>query len=174
MLKPNCLVHTYVRRWLLIPLFMCWKARPKWELEPWRLRIWDCRETLCDGFELMWIGCYPTWAFILPLFFIFFHLSSSNHFLLLDLVRPFLDLVRSHAGSIVFLFRILTNSAPEFSDVEFGLRFSPFPPYSSSPSLSIPPELFGTILYTIFCHTRNQDKYKYNQSYDIARHVNAS
>ena len=62
---------------------------------------------------------------------VFFSFVSN----LLDLVRPFLDLVRPNP-----LFTLLSVS--EFSDIEFRHHFSSFSSNSSSPSLSIPPELF--------------------------------
>lgn len=63
-------------------------------------------------------------------------------FCLLDLVRPFLDLVRPDTVSVVFVFQFLTGSASKFIGTEFGRRPSLFSSNSSSPSLSIPPELF--------------------------------
>lgn len=120
-----------------------------------------------------WVRLDVNWVLsYLSFFFSFIVIPSSNHFLL-DLVRPFLDLVRSHAASVVFLFAFLTHPAPEFSDVEFGLRFSPFPPYPSSPSLSIPPELFGNYICIWFCdfyHTPKPRHVWIIQRCDIARH----
>lgn len=60
----------------------------------------------------------------------------------LDLVRPFLDLVRPRTVSVVFVFQFLTDSISKSTDTEFGRCPSPFSSNSSSPSLSIPPELF--------------------------------
>jgi len=76
--------------------------------------------------------------------FLSFLEASSFLFLssVLDLVRPFLDLVRPPSFSCVFFLRLVTSHTSEMSAVRFGHRLSPFPPNSRSPSLSIPPELF--------------------------------
>ncbi|RXH80106.1 hypothetical protein DVH24_041253 [Malus domestica] len=78
-------------------------------------------------------------------------LSSSTTFasipsLFLDLVRPFLDLVRCHARSVVFVLHFAPSFASELTDIQLGLCSSSLPPNSSSPSLSIPPELFHNYL----------------------------
>ncbi len=98
--------------------------------------------------------CYPTWAFyptfffiqsiIYPFLFIFLFVS------LLDLVRPFLDLVRPHSVSVVFIFLFLIGSISKSTDIESNLCPSLFLPNPSSPSLSIPPELFEISLSCIY------------------------
>ena len=90
---------------------------------------------------LWYLGAILPELFILPP-------SSSNLFLfslffhLLDLVRPFLDLVRPNSVSVIFIFQFFKGSISKSSDIESNLRPSLFPSNSSSPSLSIPPELF--------------------------------
>lgn len=119
-----------------------WKQRPKWKL-------WKRSELeLCDvvWWWLMWTGCYPSWAFSFFFFFRFVSFFVESFSFFLDLVRPFLDLVRCHAGSVVFVCCFGQSSVWELSHVELGQRFSLLPPNSSSPSLSIPPELFHNYL----------------------------
>lgn len=77
----------------------------------------------------------------------FLHLISTTLSLffpwsLLDLVRPFLDLVRPHTLSLLFIFAFGEDPISLSTDVEFDLLLSPLPPNSYFPSLSIPPELF--------------------------------
>ena len=77
----------------------------------------------------------------------FYHAPLSSFFFvsppsLLDLVRPFLDLVRPHAVFVFFVFVPSEDPISKSTDIEFDLHPSPWPPNSSSPSLSIPPELF--------------------------------
>ena len=73
----------------------------------------------------------------------FYYLFVFFLFFFLDLVRPFLDLVRPHFLFFVSIFCIIINFTSKCLDVEFWLIFSPFPSNSSSPSLSIPPELWA-------------------------------
>lgn len=77
---------------------------------------------------------YLSFFYFLFVFFLFFFL---------DLVRPFLDLVRPHFLFFFSIFCIIINSTSKCFDVEFWLIFFPFPSNSSSPSLSIPPELWA-------------------------------
>ncbi|KAF8017749.1 hypothetical protein BT93_H2830 [Corymbia citriodora subsp. variegata] len=60
---------------------------------------------------------------------------------LLDLVRPFLDLVRPPSVPAPSLLPPAPGSKSQASDVEYRCLPSPFPPNSPPPSLSIPPEL---------------------------------
>ncbi|KAI9123310.1 hypothetical protein K1719_006199 [Acacia pycnantha] len=55
---------------------------------------------------------------------------------------PFLDLVRPRMESMVSVLTSVKDSISEPADIAFDPSVSPFPPNSSSPSLSIPPELF--------------------------------
>ena len=87
-----------------------------------------------------WVLSYLSFFFVFFfIFFIVFFLFSFSR--LLDLVRPFLDLVRPCCAHFFFVFHLVMNSIPAPTDIEFGHRSSPFPPNSCSPSLSIPPEL---------------------------------
>ena len=95
---------------------------------------------------LWYLGAILPELFILPpsssnLFF-FFLFSFSSFFHLLDLVRPFLDLVRPDSVCVIFIFQFFKGSISKSTDIESNLRPSLFPSNSSSPSLSIPPELF--------------------------------
>ncbi|KAJ6312294.1 hypothetical protein OIU76_011917 [Salix suchowensis] len=61
--------------------------------------------------RVKWVLSYLSF-FYLPLHFFFYF------FFFLDLVRPFLDLVRPHFLFFVFIFRIVINSTSECFDVE--------------------------------------------------------
>uniref|UniRef100_A0A9I9EM00 Uncharacterized protein n=1 Tax=Cucumis melo TaxID=3656 RepID=A0A9I9EM00_CUCME len=60
---------------------------------------------------------------------------------LLDLVRPFLDLVRPNTITFSFTIHLISYSILGYTHIEFEYNLSLFPPNSSSPSLSIPLEL---------------------------------
>lgn len=97
-----------------------------------------------------WVLSYLSFyhRLLLPSSSNFYHRASLSSFFLvspsglLDLVRPFLDLVRPHAVSVFFIFAFVEDPMSETTDIGFDLRLSPLPSNSSSPSLSIPPELF--------------------------------
>lgn len=83
--------------------------------------------------------------------FILLSIFLSNYFLIslffliildfLDLVRPFLGLVRPRVVFIVFLFHLFIDPVSLFTDTRLIYLLSLFLSNSSSPSLSIPPEL---------------------------------
>ena len=97
--------------------------------------------------SIVMVACFWYLGAILPELFIL-PPSSSNlfpfslFFHLLDLVRPFLDLVRPDSVCVIFIFQFFKGSISKSTDIESNLRPSLFPSNSSSPSLSIPPELF--------------------------------
>lgn len=76
---------------------------------------------------------------------------SSTYPILLDLVRPFLDLVRPRVISYVFMFCFFANLTSWLLHVSFVWSPSSFLLNSRSPSLSIPPELL--ILFHVQLNT---------------------
>lgn len=97
------------------------------------LEVWS----FVDNLVLSYLS-FLSILFILFYFILIFLLILA----FLDLVRPFLDLVRPHVLFVLVIFHCVTNSILKSVDIEFNYRSSSFPSNSSSPSPSIPPELF--------------------------------
>ncbi|PIA28059.1 hypothetical protein AQUCO_07300023v1 [Aquilegia coerulea] len=86
---------------------------------------------------------YLTNSFFFFFFFNFFCFLCS--YSLLDLVRPFLDLVRPHVVFVILHPSSITDNLSRFIDRRSTLYHSSFPSNSSSLFLSIPPELLQYI-----------------------------
>uniref|UniRef100_A0A2P2J7N9 Uncharacterized protein n=1 Tax=Rhizophora mucronata TaxID=61149 RepID=A0A2P2J7N9_RHIMU len=89
-----------------------------------------------------WVLSYLSFYYY-PLLLTFLFLLFCFHFsALLDLVRPFLDLVRPRSVFLPSILCVFRNFISESWDIKLEYFLVLFPLNSSSSSLSIPPELF--------------------------------